>query len=277
MEQYSLWAELDPAIDDVANSLSLRSDLHTTFDKGKKFVITPKNSTWAVHFLEPTWDFGNLYHNIPLQLDPTISPIFLLVRFAWAIIPRLGAFLKTNPSKLVKVRVSGVNGMSIENKRLTQSELISLLDPTRSRTPRPIKKQKLGVSDQGGPEVEEESQEKINQYRGRKRLRVSEEDLQMTSERSASIRGSLSECTGSITSQASLIEVADASQKAPSDLKAYKRRLLLAQRPKDPHLLCCDYNAAEKAHREGLRGPEENGGALLCLECLGLEYRDDSP
>lgn len=40
-------------------------------------------------------------------------------------------------------------------------------------------------------------------------------------------------------------------------------------------MYCCDYNAAAAAARVGLVGKREYGGAYLCLECLGTEYRDE--
>ena len=96
MEQYKLRAELEPAIDDVANSFLLRSNIHTTFDRYKMYVFARKQPQWAVYFLEPTMDLKNLYHNTPITLAPSISPHFILARFAWAILPRPGDFLKTN-------------------------------------------------------------------------------------------------------------------------------------------------------------------------------------
>ncbi|KAL1987454.1 hypothetical protein VTN96DRAFT_3836 [Rasamsonia emersonii] len=44
-----------------------------------------------------------------------------------------------------------------------------------------------------------------------------------------------------------------------------KRRALREQRPHEPELLCCDYEAAEKASALGLP-------TNLCSECLGEEY-----
>lgn len=47
-----------------------------------------------------------------------------------------------------------------------------------------------------------------------------------------------------------------------------------SRRPTNPDLYCCDYNKVEAAIREGVAGKEEYCGAHLCLECLGVEYRD---
>lgn len=53
-----------------------------------------------------------------------------------------------------------------------------------------------------------------------------------------------------------------------------KRALLVAQRPTDPTLYCCDYGAAEADALAGIKGKEEFDGVYLCPECLGAEYRD---
>lgn len=60
-------------------------------------------------------------------------------------------------------------------------------------------------------------------------------------------------------------------------LKKLQREWIRAQRPEDPRLICCDYDSAERAERLGLPGKKENGGAHLCLRCLGVEYQDALP
>jgi len=40
-------------------------------------------------------------------------------------------------------------------------------------------------------------------------------------------------------------------------------------------LICCDYDAAEKANAMDIYGKEEFGGGHLCMECLGMEIRHD--
>ena len=277
MEQYNVWAELEPAVDDIANSFLLRSDLHTAFDKYKKFVITPKQSQWAVHFLEPTLDFGSLYHNTPIALAPSISPNFLLVRFAWAILPRLGAFLKTNSSKLLKLRVKKEDGMAEEVKSLTKNELSNLLDSERARTPSPSKK-KRGAPDQNDPKDNDDiAPDEHTTHRGRKRFRSQSEEYarEFGADGASTTRTSFGS-SGSSMTLASSMDIPDRSEEG-QDLQSYKRQYIVAQRPKDPDLICCDYNAAERASKLGLprTGTKENGGALLCLECLGVEYRDD--
>ena len=85
-------------LDDNSNAFALRSDLHTTFDD-RKFLISRKNSEWAVHFLELTNELGALYHNTPIKLANNVSPFFLLARFAWKIFPLLREFLDNGLSR----------------------------------------------------------------------------------------------------------------------------------------------------------------------------------
>ena len=260
MEQYNLDIDLDPIIDDAANSWSMRSDLHTAFDVSKKFVITPKKSRWTVHFLKSTMDIGNLYHNVPLDLDPSISPKFILSRFAWAIFPRLAPFLKRNSFKSVKVRVTGDEGMEEKVETMSGTDLTKLLDSSKSRTSSLTKKRRQGTSER----------DDLGEYsdRGRKRFRVSQDNR--TADTSPNYDSDID------SSRASQSGVPKGGQQGPYDFEVLKRKMLLAQRPKDPQLVCCDYNAAEDANRRGLEGHRAKGGAHLCLECSGLEYRDDA-
>lgn len=244
MQQYNLSTRVEPAVDDPANAVSMRSDLHQGFDVYKNFVIAPKVSQWSVHFLEPTLDVGNLYHNCPLDLSASISPQFLLSRFAWAIFPELGPFLRTNSTKAIKVPVMTEHGLAEEVKMMAKDELTKIFDSTKSksRTPSPTKQEKrTAPEDDCGSD-----QESSSVHRGRKRHRPGSPE------------------TGD--SRATTLK---------TEFETLKERLLLAQRPKDPQLICCDYNAAEEAARKGLTGPKEYGGAYLCMQCLGVEYRDE--
>jgi hypothetical protein len=52
---------------------------------------------------------------------------------------------------------------------------------------------------------------------------------------------------------------------------------LKKQRPTDPQLLCCDYNAVDLAIASGKPGRQEYDGAYLCPDCLGTETRNQFP
>jgi hypothetical protein len=50
-------------IDDHANLILMRSDIHKAFDDGK-FILYPKDVTgFSLHIMEPSLDLGILYHN----------------------------------------------------------------------------------------------------------------------------------------------------------------------------------------------------------------------
>lgn len=57
-------------------------------------------------------------------------------------------------------------------------------------------------------------------------------------------------------------------------IEALRLAALKIQRPSNPLLVCCDFDAAVKAIAIGLEGPRKFGGTYLCLECLGAEYKE---
>jgi hypothetical protein len=90
---------LGPAdtLDDTANALLLRADLHIAFDKSR-FTFVPKPACdgngvrLVVHLLEPSAEFEHLYHNRELHAS-AVGIEMLYARFAWSLFPLLGAFL----------------------------------------------------------------------------------------------------------------------------------------------------------------------------------------
>lgn len=272
MKQYNRMKKFagDWAIDDPSNAISLRPDLHSAFDN-RVFVITLKQSKCTVHFLEETSTLGNLYHNIPVQLNSNISPFFLFVRFAWAIFPGVKQFLEQKSPRVVRLSVRTAEGTSEQTKTLSGSELNEVAYPDRSRTPSLKKKHKLGAPTDGNREDDDES-------RGRKRQRNSG----VTSTGHA-VEGVPSTIT-SLSEQSQIGRGQVLSTDLPSEgdenlscFERLQREWIRAQRPEDPRLLCCDYNSAERAEKLGLPGKKENGGAHLCLRCLGTEFQDMLP
>ncbi|KAL8951836.1 MAG: hypothetical protein Q9222_002209 [Ikaeria aurantiellina] len=86
------------AITDVNNLMLVRADLHTSFDKAKKFFFVPKKpqkdrSNMVTRLLSYSDEYTPLYHNIlAYSLDPIPRP-YLFARFAWAIFPQVEPFL----------------------------------------------------------------------------------------------------------------------------------------------------------------------------------------
>ena len=103
MEQYvSQQSRTGDAIDDPANALLLRSDIHRSFDE-LQFVFVPKaDGVLVTHVLASVHELRNLYHNATLH-QVGASPQFLLARFAWAIFPYVTAFLQKGQKRLLKL------------------------------------------------------------------------------------------------------------------------------------------------------------------------------
>ncbi|KAN0069068.1 hypothetical protein V8E54_012697 [Elaphomyces granulatus] len=57
-------------------------------------------------------------------------------------------------------------------------------------------------------------------------------------------------------------------------IRALVAKEVKKQRPTDPRLLCCDYNAADVVFASGNRGGREYN---LCLQCLGAELQEKFP
>jgi HNH endonuclease len=69
-------------IDDKANSIALRSDIHDLFVAGS-FVIVRKDNNWVAHFfkiLKRTYELGAIYHDRLVSINMMVSPHFLLAR-----------------------------------------------------------------------------------------------------------------------------------------------------------------------------------------------------
>ncbi|KAN0071961.1 hypothetical protein V8E54_009690, partial [Elaphomyces granulatus] len=90
-------------IDDQANSISLRADIHRCFDKGD-FVIVRKEESWVAHFLKETNQLGRIFHNRQVIVNKTTGPDFLLAHFAWALFPYMKDMFNTNRDRLVRLR-----------------------------------------------------------------------------------------------------------------------------------------------------------------------------
>ncbi|KAI1154765.1 hypothetical protein F4825DRAFT_145323 [Nemania diffusa] len=98
-------------IDQSANKINLRNDIHAAFGN-HWFVIVPKNGSYAIHVLSTIEisprEFSAQYHNIPvlqqLQQIPTadiptnIPPEFLYARFARAILLLSKPFVAQSPA-----------------------------------------------------------------------------------------------------------------------------------------------------------------------------------
>lgn len=267
MQQYNDSQGLgdDYLLDDISNAFALRADIHCAFDD-RKFIVVPKLSHWVVHFLQLTCDLGSMYHNQIITLDSGISPLFLLVRFAWAVFPLVKTFLAGPTPRLVRLRVQVDNRLAEITKTVDGEELIQLNNPARARSMSPKKRKAASVAGNSGVQA--------------KRCRW----LSFTatpSIMSPPYLDSLALGHSSTTNSSSMISPLSSTnlpkvQPKKSYMTDIKAQWIQKQRLENTTLLCCDYNAADAVVRTGAVGKRELGGAHLCVECLGAEYREES-
>ena len=269
--------------DDVSNAIALRSDLHTAFDD-RKFVLVPKGSCWVPHFLSLTNDLGRLYHNTSLKLDKGVSRCFLLARFAWAIFPLIQKFMLRGVARCVRIRVP--DGKNFEEKLMTLSreEIQQLAALTQGGSTSP-KKRKTATDWVPAPAAVTKKQRRSSSLTYRKILDSYNSSCPLSQEAGRSPcplsrEGGISVDSATTASSLSLpshkLKPASPTDRALSlDLPADRREWVRRRRPSNLDLYCCDYNAAEAAVKAGIPGKREHGGSHLCLECLGVEYRDD--
>lgn len=83
-------------LDDTANVMLLKADLHIAFDK-PRFVFVPKPSDdrgmrLVIHLLGPSVEYEHYHHNRELHKSE-VSADLLFGCFAWTVFPLLDAFL----------------------------------------------------------------------------------------------------------------------------------------------------------------------------------------
>ncbi|KAK4981093.1 hypothetical protein LTR28_006229 [Elasticomyces elasticus] len=267
MSQYNLNRQLiqDAVVDDISNVIALRSDIHTTFDH-RRFVIVRKKGQWVVHFTDLTNDLGRLYHNTLLGLHQDVSSKCLLVRFARAIFPSVMKFLdRGGPSctgtEEARKTFATSRGRSISPKKRKGN---AGTDEPGDASARPLDRSKRRRTVPAAPlsNVSCSTTASCPPSRNRPCPQTPPETLDKP------LPTDLPDNNDNFRS--------NSHRSRAQDLPYLKRLWLLRQRPSDPSLYCCDYNAAEAAAKAGVLGKREWGGSHLCEECLGVEYCDES-
>ncbi|KAH8701326.1 hypothetical protein GQ44DRAFT_732977 [Phaeosphaeriaceae sp. PMI808] len=96
-------------LDDTANAMFLRADLHINFDKSR-FIFIPKPSgdgsgmRLRLHLFEPSAEYEHFYHNRELHTS-AVGVEMLYARFAWSLFPLLSAFLSCRKSRRLAVSI----------------------------------------------------------------------------------------------------------------------------------------------------------------------------
>ena len=276
MDRYNTNQSLSGAnlVDDMANALALRSDIHTAFDAGT-FVFTRKQNSWVSHFLAPTCNIGPEYHNVVVEMPVAVHPVFILTHFAWAILPRIRNFLIRGEKRVVKLRLS--SGPE-DIKELTGEKLRGILGTSargRSNSPQKRQREEDKPGDTAGT---------VGAISKRPCLNLDSAEPPKRSHVYAEISPS------AIPDLCDVETNSSNSQPQPSKpdnfngndgigeqsrIANLRHRALIVQRRIHSDLICCDYNAADNANRAGVEGPKEFGGAHLCMQCLGAEFRND--
>jgi HNH endonuclease len=124
--------ELLHNIDDPANILSLKVDLHRCFDK-RWFAIIPKSkeisaphsSQYVTHILlDEAAELWPRYHNTTVQYLDEKSHYYLFARFAWTILLLVKPFIIAGFSRhVIRIQMSGEDKIIREEKFLNGSQL----------------------------------------------------------------------------------------------------------------------------------------------------------
>jgi len=199
-----------------------------------------------------------------------VHPNFVLARLAWAVFPMIQAFFGRGEPRLVKV--------GLEEREMSSEELEDTFfsrsrsrSPTKSKSRSPQKRQRTDTDNQ-----DMETRSAVS-----KRLRL-EIDRCGQSLHPTSPPAVTPELVDLDTNSEHSHTPVPPFEKRDHDtlvqrhrVAALRHRALIAQRKKNAGLMCCDYDAAERAIAAGLKGPKLFGGAHLCVQCLGVEYQDE--
>ncbi|KAL2397547.1 hypothetical protein ABEF93_000786 [Exophiala dermatitidis] len=101
---------------DSDNSIRLRSDVHSVFD-AKRFAIVPIDGRLVVYCMNTKLgsQVERLYHGVELHRirDSGYLGHFLLARFAYTVFERLRAWLESNTSRKLRLRVDNATRVEI--------------------------------------------------------------------------------------------------------------------------------------------------------------------
>jgi hypothetical protein len=271
MDQYNpiSWMTGAKPVNNPANMLTLRADIHIVFD-AKSFVFTRKHGSWVWHFLTCTANLGSEYHNMRVKIPADVHPNFILARLAWAVFPMIQNFFSRGEPRLVRV--------ALEQREMTSQELGDTFfsrgrntSPTKSRSNSPQKRQRTATDNQ--------YMETRGAISRRLRLEIDQRDQSVYP---TSPPAAIPELVDFETNSEHSHMPGPPLEKRDHDaliqthhIAALRHEALIAQRKKNANLMCCDYDAAEKAIAAGLEGPKLFGGAHLCVRCLGVEYQDE--
>jgi hypothetical protein len=187
-------------IDDSANILPLKVDLHRCFNK-RWFAIIPKSieisapysSQYVTHILlQEAAELWPTYHNTPVQYLHEKAHYYLFARFAWAILLQVKPFIIAGFSRhVIRIQISGEDKMDREEKFLNGSQLKAYYGGGGAKRATPLNKRSgtgsMGdddsdliesPSEDGDLDMENDWEDTVGEWR----QKVEEERRQMSSE-----------------------------------------------------------------------------------------------
>jgi HNH endonuclease len=142
-------SELLRNIDDPANILPLKVDLHRCFDK-RWFAIIPKSTEISASYppqyithilLQEAAELWPTYHNTPVQYLHENTHYYLFARFAWAILLQVKPFIIAGFSRhVIRIQMSGEDKINREEKFLNGSQLKAYYGGGGSKRATPLNK-----------------------------------------------------------------------------------------------------------------------------------------
>lgn len=257
LERYNTRTNLSGAtsVDDMANAITLRQDVHTALDKGD-FIFVRKHARWVPHFLNPTRNLGPEYHNVPIEMPAVVNEAFILANIAIAILPLVHNFLVRGEKRVVMVQRENNTPQIVE---LTGAAARDLLDRNkRQRSKSPRKRTRDPDQNHELYDAPDQKRQCTREWASKGHENVPTPALTVSAAPSndPSIPDELD--PGSLGGQAEWL----------------RGQALKEQRHLNKEVACCDYNAAEYAISHGIDGPAEFGGAHVCPSCLGLDVID---
>ena len=180
-------------LEDTANALLLRQDLHTHFD-AHKFVFVPKRSKCmghtetetdipiVAHLLMASRELALLHHNVRLKPIPDVEVAFLFARFAWSMFTLLTGFLRVGVERrLIGTTISSPSGGL--PRLISAVECRAFVGPggLKSRSQSPTKRLRRGedVDDEleGEEELDSEGEGSERALRIRKKRKTRDEAI----------------------------------------------------------------------------------------------------
>lgn len=130
------------AVDDAANAILLRADVHHVFDQAR-FVFVPKSrgddngdAIVVVHVMGGSRSLLRLYHNVALLPLQDVAVEFMFARFTWAIFSFLQGFVLAGIPRALSIKAGDDGSQEGIFDRDACRDLIAPRSPSRSRSPK---------------------------------------------------------------------------------------------------------------------------------------------